>query len=61
MNRYFKYTVSYMVGVKKESKVFKTINLKHFVVLFDMWQKDSLDFKIDHMLDIKQELLEENK
>jgi hypothetical protein len=50
-----------MVGVKKESKVFKTINLKHFVVLFDMWQKDSLDFKIDHMLDIKQELLEENK
>ena len=56
-NRYFKYTITYMVEQKEIVKVFKTVSLITFVKVLDSFQRENLDFNIKNITNIKDEII----
>ena len=58
MNRRFKFTLTYMVDDDTKKVIWHSSSLKAFVKSFDHFQRSNIDFFIDNLLEIKQELEE---
>ena len=58
MNRRFKFTISYIDGDDIKNVTWVSSSLKAFVKDFDHFQRSTIDFFIDNLLEVKQELVE---